>query len=396
MNLFRSSVDQTIYFMVKYHLESSISLADAAWNIAIGQSVGNPNVRNQWETDELFENSACKIIGDESTLKLQKEGDVIIAYPLSNLDLKSDGISQLLCHVMGGQLDINTILKCQLLDISISPTVISNNFKKPKFGIQGIREFTGCYDKPLLGGIIKPKVGITKEVLLEMTKQLVENGVNFIKEDEIMANPNICPLEERVPFMMEYLKDKKVVYCFCINGDGDNVLERVKFIHKHGGNGVHVNFWSGFGIYRCIRDLDLPIFVHFQKSGDKILTDASHRYHIAWNVICKIATWSGVDFIHAGMLGGYSSDNETMLLEALNTLRNGHVLPALSCGMHPGLVEALRNKIGNDWMANCGGSIHGHPRGTAAGVRAMRQSIDRDYGADYTEAINTWGKVEYI
>ena len=297
---------------------------------------------------------------------------------------------------MGGQLDINTILKCQLLDINISPTVISNNFKLPKFGINGIRKFTGCYDKPLLGGIIKPKVGITKEVLLEMTKQLVENGVNFIKEDEIMANPNICPLEERVPFMMEYLKDKNVVYCFCINGDGDNVLERVKFIHKHGGNGVHVNFWSGFGIYRCIRDLDLPIFVHFQKSGDKILTDASHRYHIAWNVICKIATWSGVDFIHAGMLGGYSSDNETMLLEALDTLRNGEVLPALSCGMHPGLVQALRNKIGNDWMANCGGSIHGHPGGTVAGVRAMRQAIDRTYGDDYTVAINKWGLKESI
>lgn len=396
MNLFRSSVDQTAYFMVKYHLESSVSLADAAWNIAIGQSVGNPNVRNHWETDELFENHACKIMGDELVLKLQKEGDVVIAYPLSNIDLKSDGISQLLCHVMGGQLDINTILKCQLLDITIPPNIVSDNFKQPKFGIKGIREFTGCHDKPLLGGIIKPKVGITKEVLLEMTKQLVENGVNFIKEDEIMANPNICPLEERVPYMMEYLKDKPVVYCFCINGDADHVLERVKFVHKHGGNGVHVNFWSGFGIYRRIRDLDLPIFVHFQKSGDKILTDISHRYHIAWNVICKIATWSGVDFIHAGMLGGYSSDDQNMLLEALDTLRNGNVLPALSCGMHPGLVDAIRNKIGNNWMANCGGAIHGHPGGSDAGVKAMRQAIDNNHKSEYNIAIEKWGYISNI
>jgi ribulose-bisphosphate carboxylase large chain len=229
-----------------------------------------------------------------------------------------------------------------------------------------------------------------------MTKQLVENGVNFIKEDEIMANPNICPLEERVPFMMEYLRGKPVVYCFCINGDIDHVLERVKLVHKYGGNGVHVNFWSGLGIYRRIRDLDLPVFVHFQKSGDKILTDASHRYHISWNVICKIAAWSGVDFIHAGMLGGYSSDDETLLLKALETLRNGQVMPALSCGMHPGLVDAIRKKIGNNWMANCGGAIHGHPSGTDSGVRAMRQAIDGTHGEEYKKAIEKWGYVAEV
>ena len=31
------------------------TLRDAAWNLAIGQSVGNPKVRNRWESDELFE-----------------------------------------------------------------------------------------------------------------------------------------------------------------------------------------------------------------------------------------------------------------------------------------------------------------------------------------------------
>lgn len=394
--LYRTSVDLAKYFLVTYDLESSVSLADACWNIAVGQSVGNPNVRNHWETDELFENSACKILGDEEQLKTVKSGRVVIAYPLCNLDFKTDGISQLLCHIMGGQLDINTILKCQVVDVEIPAEVVARDFKTPKFGIEGIRKFTGAHDKPLLGGIIKPKVGITKEVLLEMTKQLVENGVNFIKEDEIMANPNICPLEERVPFMMEYLKDKPVVYCFCINGDIDHVLERVKLVHRYGGNGVHVNFWSGLGIYRRIRDLDLPVFVHFQKSGDKILTDASHRYHISWNIICKIATWSGVDFIHAGMLGGYSSDDETLLLKALETLRNGQVMPALSCGMHPGLVDAIRKKIGNNWMANCGGAIHGHPDGTGSGVRAMRQAIDGVHGEEYNSAIKKWGYVDEV
>jgi hypothetical protein len=36
------------------------------------------------------------------------------------------------------------------------------------------------------------------------------------------------------------------------------------------------------------------------------------------------------------------------------------------------------------------GAIHGHPWGTKAGVKAMRQSIDRNYGPEYNMAIKQW------
>ena len=44
-------------------------------------------------------------------------------------------------------------------------------------------------------------------------------------------------------------------------------------------------------------------------------------------------------------------------------------------------------------MANVGGALHGHPNGTLAGTKAMRQSIDNVYGPEYYEAIKKWGKV---
>jgi ribulose-bisphosphate carboxylase large chain len=384
------------YFRVLYSLESSISLFDAAENISIGQSVGNPKVRNGWETPELWERAGCRIEGDQEYMKTVKVGDVWISFPLSNIDLSTDGISQFLCHIMGGQLDINTILRCVVKDIDIPEDVVNKYFKGPKYGIDKIREFVGVYNKPLLGGIVKPKVGIDTHTLLEIVKQLVEGGVNFIKEDEIMANPIHCPFEERVPVICDYLKDKKVVYCFCINADADIVLDRVKFVAKHGGNGVHVNFWSGLGIYKRIRDLDLPIYVHYQKSGISILTDTRNPFHIEWTVVCKLAGISGVDFIHAGMIGGYSDNDREEMEKVLEILHKYRVMPALSCGMHPGLVKALVNKIGNDWMANCGGAIHGHPNGTFSGVRAMRQAIDETGGEEYDVAIQKWGKVDTI
>jgi len=44
-------------------------------------------------------------------------------------------------------------------------------------------------------------------------------------------------------------------------------------------------------------------------------------------------------------------------------------------------------------MANCSGSIHGHPRGTIAGATAMKQAIDKTFDSVYESAINKWGLV---
>lgn len=391
--------------------DNRYNLYDLAWNLAVGQSIGNPNTRSLYETDEMISKHSCKILDKKEELIKKKEGLVRIAFPLANINLENDGISQMLCHLMGGQLDINMFEKCILKDFEL-PDKAKKKFLGPKFGISGIRDYLGIYDKPLLGSIIKPKVGASKEVLLEMVKELAKGGVDFIKEDEIMSNPDVAPLKERVPHIMNYLNslDRKIIYCFCITADFPYCLERVKEVYELGGNGVHINFWSGLGVYNAIRKLNLPIFVHFQKSGDKILTSKKHNFHIEWPVVCKIARMSGVDFIHAGMWGGYYHEEEEELRDTIAALTDGDdyggVMPALSGGMHPGLVGAIRNRFGNDIMFNVGGAIHGHPSGSFAGTKAMRQAIEADMkGIDIQvatkeqkelrEAIEKWGYVKY-
>ena len=393
MKFFRNinEIDTNKYILCDYYLSSKTTLRDAAWALSIGQSVGNPNVRNHWETDELFESHSCLIIEDEEKLKKLSEGLVKIAFPVVNTDFQTDGISHLLCQFMGGQMDIDIVTKCHLLKVEFPDDVEKRYFSQPQYGIQGIRDFTGVHGKPLFGGIVKPKIGVNSQVLLEMVKEMVEGDINFIKEDEIMSNPACCPIEERVPLVMEYLKDKNVIYSVCINSDPLHVIDRVKKVHSLGANSVHINFWSGLGVYKSIRELNLPLFIHFQKSGDKILTNRNHDYHIAWDVICDMAGLMGVDFIHAGMWGGYMSDNEEELRETLGTLHKRGVMPALSCGMHPGLVQAINKRFGIDYMANVGGAIHGHPGGSNSGTKAMRQAIDGKHKSEYYEAIKKWG-----
>lgn len=392
--IFVDSVDKSKYFIATYDLEGKNSLHDAAWELSIGQSVGNPNVRNQWETDELFELYSAKTIGNAEELKKIKRGIINIAFPIVNTNWKEDGITQLLVQVMGGQLDIDNVKYCRLLNIEF-PCEVTKFFMGPKFGITGIRNYLKLEDKPLLGGIIKPKTGITPEILLKMVKELVEGGVNFIKEDEILSNPDFCPISVRVPMIMDYIKQsgKNVIYAVCINSDFPYVIDRVKQVHALGGNAVHVNFWNGLGVYKAIRELDLPIFVHFQKSGDKILTDINHRFSIDFKVISALAGLMGVDFIHAGMWGGgYSSTDDNELKQTLDILHSHNVMPALSCGMHPGIVNAVENKFGINFMANTGGAIHGHPNGSKNGTIAMRSAIDKQFNCEqYKIAIEKWG-----
>ena len=89
MTIFRQDCDHQSYFWVWYHIKSKSTLRDAAWQIAIGQTVGNPNVRNQWETDDLFEHHSCLVLHDEAELKKKSEGLVLIAFPVANIDFKT-------------------------------------------------------------------------------------------------------------------------------------------------------------------------------------------------------------------------------------------------------------------------------------------------------------------
>ena len=102
----------------------------------------------------------------------------------------------------------------------------------------------------------------------------------------------------------------------------------------------------------------------------------------------------GVDFIHAGMWGGYSTVEDEELKGILDTLHSADVIPALSCGMHPGLVGAISKRFGIEFMANTGGAVHGHPGGSRAGAQAMRDAIDGVDSEVYRAAVTKWGKVE--
>ncbi|MBI5073237.1 ribulose-bisphosphate carboxylase large subunit, partial [Candidatus Woesearchaeota archaeon] len=52
------------------------------------------------------------------------------------------------------------------------------------------------------------------------------------------------------------------------------------------------------------------------------------------------------------------------------------VFPCSSGGLHPILVEDVLNKMGTNIMLQIGGGVHGHPKGSYAGAKAMREAVE--------------------
>ena len=382
--LFKKEVDPEKHIIATYFVESREFLK-AVRAIAIGQSIGNPEIRTSRDSAEILENNLAKIMAEPKTFLEMRTGEVKIAYPLENFG-EGDGVTQLLCTLMGGQMDIDIIESCRLKDIQL-PKEYLKQFKGPKFGMEEIKRRTKALNRPLLGGIVKPKTGISISQLEELIEDLLKGGVDFIKEDEILGNPLCCPFYERVPRIValvrkyELEQGREIFYAPCINSDYPEMIKRAEFASREGAKAVHLNFHAGLGAYKILRDLDLNTAIFFQKSGDKVLTGENNKYSIDWPVICKLARLSGVDFIHAGMWGGYSSYPIGDMVKIIDTLAKGEeykaTIPSLSCGSHPGLVDTTRYHFGENLMMNVGGAIQGHPMGTTAGAVAMRQAMDK-------------------
>jgi ribulose-bisphosphate carboxylase large chain len=98
-------------------------------------------------------------------------------------------------------------------------------------------------------------------------------------------------------------------------------------------------------------------------------------------VIAKVARIIGVDQLHVGTVVGKMSETKQEVLENIEACKMPMgglkpVLPVASGGLHPGLVPALMETFGKDFVIQAGGGIHGHTDGTFAGATAMRQAVD--------------------
>ncbi len=334
---------------------------------------------------------------------------VRIAYPVELFELGN--MPNILSSVAGNVFGLKDLKNLRLNDVHL-PEEIVTSFKGPKYGITGIRKLVDVHHRPLIGTIVKPKLGLNPKDHAEVAFNAWVGGCDIVKDDENLSSQKFNPFEDRVVKTLDY-RDRaeeqtgeKKVYIPNVTSETSEMVKRVQFVVDQGGEYVMIDILTcGFSALQTLRDQDLDIVLHAHRAGHAAFTK-NPKHGVAMRVIAKLSRIVGVDQLHVGAaVGKMSEPKEEVLMnrEALTEKMSGmkRVMPVASGGLHPALVPSLIDIFGIDFVIQAGGGIHGHKHGTVAGAKAMRQAVDatvehielEEYAATHNElqiALETW------
>ena len=316
--------------------------------------------------------------GDDS--ETYQRARVTLSFPYENV---GPSIQNLLTTVAGNLFELRHFSGLRLLDLEI-PEAISAAYPGPSFGIEGTRELLDVRDRPIIGTIIKPSVGLTPEETAEAVDEMVEAELDFIKDDELIADPPYSPIEDRVAAVMDVIDDyeKDVMYACNVTGDVTEMLERHDRIKEAGGNCVMVSLNSvGLsGVVALRKEADLPIHGHRNGWGALSRCPQLGFDYEAYQQFFRLA---GVDHLHInGVRNKFCESDESVISSARKcqtpiVSESDTVMPVFSSGQWAGQAPDTYEALGNaDLMYLCGGGIMGHPDGPAAGVEHLKQGWD--------------------
>ncbi|TRO45424.1 type III ribulose-bisphosphate carboxylase [Candidatus Bathyarchaeota archaeon] len=335
--------------------------------------------------------------------------NVKIAYPIELFE--SRNMPNILSSVAGNVFGLRALRNLRLNNIEF-PEKLIISFKGPQFGIDGVRRLLKVMNRPFVGTIIKPKLGLKTVDHAKVAYEAWAGGCDIVKDDENLSSQRFNPFEERVVKTLD-MRDKaqsemgeRKVYMVNVTAETELMVKRADFVFAHGGEYVMVDILTcGFSALQTLRDRGLKFVIHAHRAGHAAFTK-NPRHGIAMRVIAKVARIIGVDQLHVGTVVGKMSETKQEVLENVETCKmpmDGlkRVLPVASGGLHPRLVPALMATFGKDFVIQAGGGIHGHPNGTFAGATAMRQAVEatlegktlEDYAAAHKElktALELW------
>lgn len=387
-------------FSADYLIETALDPAQVAEVMAGEQSSGT-FVRVAGETDQLRRRARAVVEVVEELERVDqaslpnawqqrqhiqgpyRRAHVRISFPVDNVGAN---LPTLAATVAGNLYDLGEVTGLRLLDVTLPPGY-RRRFDLPRQGIAGTRRLAGVADAPLLGTIIKPNVGLSPEETGELVVRLCEAGVDFIKDDEVCANPAHAPLEQRVRAVMKRVRawrdksGRNVMVAFNISDDVDGMRRHAELVEREGGSCVMASLnWCGYSAIQSLRR-STPLALHGHRNGfgmmsrEPLLGMSYPAYQALWRL-------AGVDHLHVhGLNGKFSEANEDVVASAracLQEMSEGDaVMPVFSNGQWAGTVRPTFDAIhSGDVIFLSGGGILAHPDGAAAGVASLRQAWD--------------------
>ena len=392
------------YVVCKYRVTTDLTMEKAAEAIAAEQSTGT------WTGISTLDREIFDSLGARVT---KIEGDIItVEYPADDFSIEVGSVPQILSVIAGNLFGLGSLKGVRLEDVSF-PKSITSQFKGPKFGAEGLRKILGRPEKPLVGTIVKPKIGLSPEKTAEYVYEAGAGGLTNSKDDETLVDQPFCPIDERTVAVAEALDTLKeeghlMVHAINVSTRGDKIVELAEQAQEWGAKQIMVDVITcGFGAVQALAEdpsIKVPIHVHRTMHG-AFTKDPLHG--IAMLPITKLVRMCGGDALHIGTLGAgkmSSGSHDGGNLEAC--LGGGvpykTVMPVCSGGVHPGIVADITARAGMNVQIQAGGGVAGHPDGVRGGAKAMSQAVDAaylgipaaEYAKDHAElaaALSRWG-----
>ena len=300
---------------------------------------------------------------------------------------EAGNITQLLSSIAGNVFGLKEITRLRIEDIEFPERYVTS-FPGPALGIDGIRNLTGIKDRPLLGSIIKPKLGLTSVQHTQAAMIVWDNGLDLVKDDENLTNMTFDNLYTRVDEVTRRMKEKGYleigsakIHAFNISAPYEEMMKRANYVRDSGANCLMMDILTvGFSGVCGIRNRNYGLMIHGHRAMHAAFT-RSREFGISMLVIAKLARLAGVDSLHTGTVVGKMEGGQEEVVAINNFLRSEWyglktVLPTASGGLSPLLIPDLINILGKDILMTFGGGIHGHPDGSAAGARAIMQATE--------------------
>lgn len=407
--------------VLTYLIETPGSTAKLAEKIASDQSTGT-FVPLPGETPELKARVAARVLALREleptvtpslpdvpgTVFNRAEADIGFPFDAIGTDL-----SALMTIAIGGTFSIKGLTGIRIIDMRL-PDEFRGAHPGPQFGIEGSFDLTGVKDRPIIGTIVKPALGLRPYESAAMVGELVEAGVDFIKDDEKLMSPAYSPLPERVAAIMPRILDheqktgRKVMYAFGIShADPDQMMRNHDVVVKAGGNCAVLNINSvGMGGLAFLRKRS-SLVIHAHRNGWDILTrhpGLGFEFRV-WQQFWRLL---GVDQFQINAIGAKyweSDDSFVRSFEAVTTPLfdpSDRALPVVGSGQWGGQAPETYRRTGRNLrlMYLCGGGVVSHPGGPAAGVRAVQQAWQatvagislQDYARDHAELAQSLAK----
>jgi len=353
------------------------------------------------------------------------ERHVKVAYPRELFE--PGNMPQVLSSIAGNIFGMKVLDALRLDDVTW-PRWLIKSFRGPMFGIDGVRKIAGVRKRPLVGTIIKPKVGLPAWKHAAVAYDAWVGGMDIVKDDENLSDQTFDRFDERMAKTFAALKKaenesgEKKIYLPNVTAETDEMLRRARLVKETGGTHVMVDIitvgWSALQTLRKA-SAELGLALHAHRAEHAALDKGENG--ISMQTLASMSRIIGVDQLHIGTVVGKMSGTkaEEMIIKEKTTGKENKAsqnppaldqewfgtkpaFPVCSGGLHPGHVHALVRMFGNDIIIQAGGGVHGHPLGTKAGARAMRQAVDAavegvplsKYAEKHNElklAIEKWG-----